>query len=65
MIEDVVSTVVAPLAKAAPAGVLFIVMDGMSIPVWRELAIDLSKHGWQEWNPGRVNTFETLREIIY
>ena len=51
MIEDVLSTIVAPLAKASQAGVLFIVMDGMSLPVWRELAGDLHNHGWQEWKP--------------
>ncbi|HKN71466.1 MAG TPA: BREX-2 system phosphatase PglZ [Terriglobales bacterium] len=51
MIEDVLSTIVAPLAKASQAGVLFIVMDGMSLPVWRELAGDLRIHGWQEWTP--------------
>jgi hypothetical protein len=52
MIEDVLATIVAPLAKESPAGVLLIVMDGMSLPVWRELSMDLSRYGWQEWVPG-------------
>jgi hypothetical protein len=51
LVEDVLSTIVAPLVKSAPAGVLFIVMDGMSLPVWHELSEDLAKHGWQEWAP--------------
>jgi hypothetical protein len=57
MIEDVLRTVVAPLAKVSRAGVLFIVMDGMSLPLWHELSLDLNKHGWQEWTPenGPVN----------
>ncbi len=49
LIEDVLRTVVAPLAKRCSGGVLFVVMDGMSLPVWRELSLDLSKHGWVEW----------------
>jgi hypothetical protein len=51
LIEDVLRTIVAPLAKRCPGGVLFVVMDGMSLPVWRELSLDLSKHGWVEWAP--------------
>ena len=47
LIEDVLSVVVAPLAKLEP--VLFLVMDGMSMAVWRELAPDLAQQGWQEW----------------
>jgi hypothetical protein len=49
VIEDVLKTIVAPLAKQCPGGVLFIVMDGMSFPVWRELSLDLKEHGWKEW----------------
>jgi hypothetical protein len=54
LIEDVLRTLVAPLAKRCPGGILFIVMDGMSLPVWRELSLDLTKHGWAEWMPEDV-----------
>ena len=64
MIEDVLSTVVAPLAKASPAGVLFIVMDGMSVPVWRELSVDLYKHGWQEWTPSEGSAYRTALTVV-
>ena len=64
MIEDVLSTVVAPLAKASPAGVLFIVMDGMSVPVWRELSVDLYKHGWQEWTPSEGAAYRTALTVV-
>ena len=50
-IEDVLKRVVAPLARHSRGGVLFIVMDGMSLPVWRELSLDLNTHGWVEWVP--------------
>ena len=64
MIEDVLSTVVAPLAKASPAGVLFIVMDGMSVPVWRELSGDLYKHGWQEWTPAEGPAYHSVLTVV-
>lgn len=43
LIEDVLSKIVSPLAKRSYAGILLIVMDGMSLPVWRELSSDLSR----------------------
>jgi hypothetical protein len=43
--------VVAPLARKAPAGVLAVVMDGMSWAVLRELNPDLARHGRLEWVP--------------
>jgi hypothetical protein len=49
LVEDVIGKIVAPLAKRCKSGVLFVVMDGMSLPVWRELSEDLSRHGWLEW----------------
>ena len=64
MIEDVLSTVVAPLAKASPAGVLFIVMDGMSVPVWREMSGDLYKHGWQGWTPSEGSAYRTALTVV-
>jgi len=46
LIEDVLKSVVAPLARVAP--VLLIVIDGMSFAVFRELLQDVSSHGWLE-----------------
>jgi len=64
MMEDVLSKVVAPLAKASPSGVLFIVMDGMSVPVWRELSGDLYKHGWQEWAPADQSPYRSALTVL-
>lgn len=50
-IECVLDRVVAPLARNVPAGVLAVVMDGMSWAVLRELSPDLARHGWLEWVP--------------
>jgi len=50
-IEHVLDKVVAPLARRVPAGVLAVVMDGMSWAVLRELSPDLGRHGWLEWVP--------------
>jgi hypothetical protein len=50
-IEHVLARVVAPLARKVPAGVLAVVMDGMSWAVLRELSPDLARHGWLEWVP--------------
>ena len=49
-VEDVLSTVVGPLA-AWPQGVLLLVMDGMSCAVFRELAQELPSRGWTELVP--------------
>ena len=64
MIEDVLSTIVAPLAKVSSAGVLFIVMDGMSLPVWRELSGDLHNHGWQEWIPVNGSAYRCALTVV-
>ena len=50
-VECVLARVVAPLARKVPAGVLAVVMDGMSWAVLRELSPDLARHGWLEWVP--------------
>ena len=50
-IEGVLERVVAPLARKVAAGVLVVVMDGMSWAVLRELSPDLGRHGWLEWMP--------------
>lgn len=46
LIEDVLKSVVAPLARVAP--VLLVVVDGMSFAVFRELLEDILTHGWLE-----------------
>jgi hypothetical protein len=51
LIENVLDRVVAPPARIVPAGVLAVVMDGMSWAVLRELSPDLARHGWLEWVP--------------
>jgi hypothetical protein len=56
-IEHVLDRVVAPLARKVPAGVLAVVMDGMSLPVLRELSQDLARHGWLEWMPADGETW--------
>jgi hypothetical protein len=48
-VEDVLDSVVAPLAAQAP--VLLLVLDGMSVAVFRELAVDLVREGWVESVP--------------
>ena len=50
-IEHVLDKVVAPVAEKVSAGVLAVVMDGMSWAVLRELSPDLGRHGWMEWVP--------------
>jgi hypothetical protein len=50
-IEHVLGRVVAPLARRVSAGVLAVIMDGMSWAVLRELSPDLGRHGWLEWVP--------------
>lgn len=64
LIEDVIAKLVAPLAKSSSGGVLFIVMDGMSLPVWRELSEDLSRHGWLEWAPTVGETFHSAVTVL-
>lgn len=47
--ESVVDRMVAPLAAASP--VLLLVLDGMSFAVFRELAADMERQGWDELRP--------------
>jgi hypothetical protein len=63
-VEDVLKTIVAPLSKRSPGGVLFIVMDGMSLPVWRELSLDLNKHGWVEWVPEEGPSYRSALTVL-
>lgn len=48
-IESVLSRIVAPLAERAP--VLVVVLDGMSVAVWRELMDDLIGYDWTSLVP--------------
>jgi hypothetical protein len=64
VIEDVLKTIVAPLTKHSRGGVLFIVMDGMSLPVWRELSLDLNKHGWVEWVPEKGSSYRSALTVL-
>jgi hypothetical protein len=57
-IEHVLDRVVAPLARKVPAGVLVVVMDGMSWAVLRELSSDLERHGWLGWAPVDADRFD-------
>jgi hypothetical protein len=64
VIEDVLKTVVAPLAKLCVGGVLFIVMDGMSFPVWRELSSDLREQGWMEWTQANDSSWRSALAVL-
>jgi hypothetical protein len=64
LVEDVIGKIVAPLAKRCTGGVLFVVMDGMSLPVWRELSEDLSRHGWLEWAPEDGHAGPTFQSAL-
>lgn len=46
LIEDVVQEVVLPVAKQQP--VLLLVLDGMSVAVFRQLLQDILRHDWTE-----------------
>ncbi|MDX8483147.1 BREX-2 system phosphatase PglZ [Mesorhizobium sp. VK24D] len=48
-VERILSSVVAPMAKEAP--VLLLVLDGLSLAVWRALAETIVGFGWSELVP--------------
>lgn len=50
-IEAVLDRIVGRLVKGTDARILVLVMDGMSMAVWREFASELSRHGWPELAP--------------
>jgi hypothetical protein len=64
-VEEVLSRVVAPLAQRAP--VLLLVADGLSFPVFHELAEDLARQGWIELaegdNPARRLALAALPSV--
>jgi len=49
LVESVLEHLLAPLARQAP--VLLLVVDGLSLPVFRELCADLTRAGWMEQIP--------------
>ncbi len=53
-VEDVLDRIVVPLATKQP--VLLVVIDGMSVPVFRELQDDLLRGGWIEVVQGEAET---------
>jgi len=67
-VERVLESVLAPLAEAAP--VLLLVVDGLSVPVFLELAADLGKLGWTplaretgSWIGAAIAALPTVTEI--
>lgn len=48
-VEAVLERLLAPLAAAHP--VLLLVMDGLSLSIFRELFMSSASHGWTEWVP--------------
>ena len=48
-VEQVIERVIGPLAAEVP--LLFVVVDGMSVPVWREILEDLGRQGWASLVP--------------
>jgi hypothetical protein len=54
-VEQVLTTIVAPLADLEP--VLLLVVDGMSQAVYREVAADIVREGWVELVPQAQPTF--------
>ncbi|MGH9160672.1 MAG: BREX-2 system phosphatase PglZ [Vicinamibacteraceae bacterium] len=50
-VERVLEDVVAPVAGGQP--VLFLVMDGLSRPIYHELLDAIAEQGWRLWKPAR------------
>ena len=48
-VEQVIERVIGPLAAEVP--LLLVVVDGMSMPVWREILEDLGRQGWASLVP--------------
>jgi hypothetical protein len=67
-VERILDAVVAPLAESAP--VLVLVVDGLSMPVFAELADDLARLGWTAltrdtgpWPGAAIAAIPTVTEI--
>jgi hypothetical protein len=61
-VERVLDEVVAPVAARAP--VLLLVLDGMSLPSFRQLQQDVRASGWGEWWPeGRTSPVAALAAV--
>jgi hypothetical protein len=63
LVEDALDTLVGPLGAQAP--VLLLVMDGMSVAVFRELLSDIVQRGnWLERKPGKLSIPSALLATI-
>lgn len=51
-VEQVIASVVAPLVEQTGRAVLFVVLDGLSRPVYHDLLESLIDAGWLNWQPG-------------
>lgn len=61
-IESLLDRVVAPLAGRHP--VLLLVLDGMSLAVYRELAVDLAERGWQALRQDGIGAERCLLAVL-
>jgi hypothetical protein len=62
-IEEALETMIGPLAAQAP--VLLLVMDGMSVAVFRELLSDIVQRGnWLECKPGKLTVPAALLATV-
>ena len=52
-VEEVLERIIGPLASEVP--VLVVVVDGMSVPVWRDILEDLSRHSWVTLEPAETS----------
>ncbi|WP_028998073.1 BREX-2 system phosphatase PglZ [Azohydromonas australica] len=50
-VEQILDRVVAPLASKPPQRVLLLVVDGLSVSIFRELFAQPDRLGWAEWVP--------------
>ena len=52
-VEEVLERIIGPLASEVP--VLVVVIDGMSVPVWRDILEDLSRQSWVTLEPAEMS----------
>ena len=51
-VEEVLERIIGPLASEVP--VLVVVVDGMSVPVWRDILEDLGRQSWATLEPAEA-----------
>ena len=51
-VEEVLERIIGPLASKVP--VLVVVVDGMSVPVWRDILEDLGRQSWATLEPAEA-----------